>query len=114
MEDGIDLSSATQQDLLRYAMSALGFTRKQFADRIGTTKRALDNWLIPNTSSENREMPEMARRFILELLPREVELPKKCPNCGWTEGMGSLSSDATGQRSIRVGIGSSSSAEQER
>jgi len=75
LEDGIDLPSATQQDLLRYAMNVLGYTRKQLADRIGTTKRALDNWLTLNTSPENRVMPEMARRFILEILPREVALP---------------------------------------
>lgn len=86
MGDFIDLQSSTQQELLRYAMNVLGFTRKQLADRIGTTKRALDNWLTPSTSTESREMPEMARRFILELLPREIALPTTCPNCGWTEG----------------------------
>ncbi|WER45602.1 hypothetical protein CupriaWKF_15085 [Cupriavidus sp. WKF15] len=114
MEDGIDLPSATQQDLLRYAMNVLGYTRKQLADRIGTRKRALDNWLTPNTSPENREMPEMARRFILEILPREVALATKCPKCGWMDGLASLSADATDQRSTENDVGYLDSAEQER
>lgn len=99
MADGIDLPSATQQDLLRYAMNVLGFTRRQLADRIGTTKRALDNWLTPSTSTENREMPEMARRFILDLLPREIALPTKCPRCGWLEESEGIGLDRTEQHS---------------
>lgn len=85
-----ELSTLSQQELLRYAMNILGFTRQQFAERIGTTRRALNNWLIPSTSVENREMPEMARRFILELLPRDISLTSGCPRCGWincTKGM---------------------------
>lgn len=80
-----ELSSLSQQELLRYAMNVLGFTRRQFAERIGTTRRALDNWLTPTASAENREMPEMARRFILELLPRDISLASKCPRCGWID-----------------------------
>lgn len=85
-----ELSKLSQQELLRYAMNVLGFTRQQFAERIGTTRRALDNWLVPIESSENREMPEMARRFIVELLPADISLISGCPRCGWincTKGM---------------------------
>lgn len=85
MKDTDELSALSQQDLLRYAMNVLGFTRRQFAERIGTTRRSLNNWLMPSTSAENREMPEMARRFILELLPREISLGNQCPRCGWID-----------------------------
>ncbi|MXN76417.1 transcriptional regulator [Burkholderia sp. 4701] len=58
----------TQQDFLRHAMDVLGMTREAFAERIGTKKRALDNWLLPSSSSEFRAMPEMAWKFIREIL----------------------------------------------
>ncbi len=43
-------------------------TRDAFADRIGSRRRALDSWLLPDESSEFRAMPEVARRFIHEIL----------------------------------------------
>jgi hypothetical protein len=58
----------TQQEFLRHAMSELGMTREQFADRIGTKKRALDNWLLSPDSSEYRSMPDMAWKFVREIL----------------------------------------------
>lgn len=58
----------TQQDFLRTAMSQLEMTREQFADRIGTKKRTLDNWLLASESSEYRSMPDMAWKFIREIL----------------------------------------------
>lgn len=61
----------SQQVLLRDAMRRLNFTRDDLANRIGTTKRALDSWLLPSDSSEFRSMPEMARRFLQEILPKE-------------------------------------------
>ncbi|HEX7683459.1 MAG TPA: transcriptional regulator [Trinickia sp.] len=58
----------TQQEFLRYAMSELGMTREQFAERIGTKKRTLDNWLLAADSSEYRGMPDMAWKFVREIL----------------------------------------------
>ena len=58
----------TQQVLLRDAMRRLAMTRDAFADRIGTRRRALDSWLLPDESNEFRAMPEVARRFVLEIL----------------------------------------------
>jgi DNA-binding transcriptional regulator YiaG len=58
----------SQQEFLREAMATLGLTREQFADRIGTKKRGLDNWLLPSESKEFRPMPEMAWKFIREIL----------------------------------------------
>lgn len=57
-----------QQDFLRDAMAALDMTRDQFADRIGTSRRRLDNWLLPSDSKGFREMDEMAWKFIREIL----------------------------------------------
>lgn len=57
-----------QQEFLRDAMAALDMTREQFADRIGTSRRRLDNWLLPADSKGFREMDEMAWKFIREIL----------------------------------------------
>src|SRR3954469_21972468 len=58
----------TQQVLLRDAMRRLDMTRDAFADRIGSRRRALDSWLLPEESNEFRAMPEVARRFVQEIL----------------------------------------------
>lgn len=57
-----------QQVLLRDAMRRLDMTRDAFAERIGCRRRALDTWLLPDESSECRAMPEVARRFVQEIL----------------------------------------------
>ncbi len=57
-----------QQVLLRDAMRRLDMTRDAFADRIGSRRRALDSWLLPDDSNEFRAMPEVARRFVQEIL----------------------------------------------
>ena len=57
-----------QQVFLRNALRSLNMTREGFSQRIGCTKRALDTWLLPDESREFRAMPEMARRFISEIL----------------------------------------------
>lgn len=61
-------TNTPQQVYLRCAMRMLNMTRESFSQRIGCTKRALDTWLLPDESSEFRAMPEMARRFIAEIL----------------------------------------------
>jgi len=57
-----------QQEFLRNAMMTLDMTRDAFADRIGATRRRLDNWLLPSESSGFREMDEMAWKFVREIL----------------------------------------------
>lgn len=64
-----------QQDFLRHAMDVLGMTRGEFAERIGAKKRALDNWLLPSNSAEFRAMPDMAWKFIREILDHLGEKP---------------------------------------
>ncbi|HEX7638904.1 MAG TPA: aspartate carbamoyltransferase [Burkholderiaceae bacterium] len=62
--------SLPQQVLLRDAMRRLDMTRDAFAERIGSRRRALDAWLLPDESKEFRAMPEVARRFVQEILAR--------------------------------------------
>ncbi|MCG1042677.1 transcriptional regulator [Mycetohabitans sp. B8] len=61
----------TQQAFLRHAMSELGMTREQFAQRIGTKKRTLDNWLLSPDSGEYRSMPDMTLKFVREILEHQ-------------------------------------------
>lgn len=61
-----------QQVLLRDAMRRLDMTRDAFADRLGCRRRTLDTWLLPDESSEFRAMPEIARRFVQEILARSA------------------------------------------
>lgn len=65
--------TAAQQVLLRDAMRRLNMTREVFAERIGSRKRALDAWLLPDDSAEYRAMPEVVRRFVAEILVRKGE-----------------------------------------
>lgn len=51
-------------------MRRLNMTREAFAERIGSRKRALDTWLLPDDSAEYRAMPEVVRRFVGEILSR--------------------------------------------
>ncbi|WP_432258360.1 transcriptional regulator [Cupriavidus sp. TMH.W2] len=69
----MDFDKFKQQDLLRYAMTHLSMNRKQFAEEIATTKRALDNWLLPTESAEHRPMPKMARKLICLILEQHFE-----------------------------------------
>ncbi|MEO6918020.1 MAG: aspartate carbamoyltransferase [Collimonas sp.] len=57
-----------QQTFLRDAMRRLNLTRENFSDRIGIRKRALDTWLLPETSGEFRVMPDIVTKFVNEIL----------------------------------------------
>jgi aspartate carbamoyltransferase catalytic subunit len=59
-----------QQTILRDAMRRLNMTRDSFATRIGVSRRALDTWLLPDESAESRAMPEIASRYVSEILER--------------------------------------------
>lgn len=43
-------------------------TRDEFAERIGSNRRRIDNWLLPSDSKGFREMDEMAWKFIRDIL----------------------------------------------
>ena len=51
-------------------MRRLNMTRDAFANRIGVSRRALDTWLLPDESAESRAMPEIASRYVMELVER--------------------------------------------
>ncbi|MFT3735165.1 MAG: aspartate carbamoyltransferase [Rhodocyclaceae bacterium] len=59
-----------QQAALRVCMQTLGLTREQFANALGIKRRALDTWLLPDSSKECRRMPETAWRLIEERWPQ--------------------------------------------
>lgn len=61
-------TNLTQQEFLRQAMTTLGLTREQFAKRLGTSKRRVDNWLLPSESKEFRSMDDMVWNFVREIL----------------------------------------------
>lgn len=63
-----------QQEFLRDAMTTLNMTRDAFAERIGTTRRRIDNWLLPSDSKGYREMDEMAWKFIREILQQKPKI----------------------------------------
>ena len=54
-------------------MRRLGMTREQFAERIGTAKRRVDNWLVPSESKEFREMDPIVWKFVCEILEKEAK-----------------------------------------
>jgi aspartate carbamoyltransferase catalytic subunit len=60
-----------QQDFLREAIEHFGMTRQEFASRIGATKRALDNWLLPSDSKGYRPMPDVVWTLIREIGPQK-------------------------------------------
>ncbi|RQZ31803.1 hypothetical protein DIE14_01770 [Burkholderia sp. Bp9017] len=50
-------------------MMRLGMkTIDEFAERLGTPKRTLENWLASPDSSSYRTMPEIAWKFVREIL----------------------------------------------
>lgn len=53
-----------QQDMLRAAMKESGQTRRQMAEDLGVSVRALDKWLLPESSRDFRRMPETALRLL--------------------------------------------------
>ena len=63
----------TQQVLLREAMQSLNMTRDAFAERLSIKRRALDAWLLPDTSKEFRVMPDVVHKFIGEIMRTEVQ-----------------------------------------
>lgn len=64
------MTKQAQQEFLRDAMQQLNMTRLQFAARIGATKRALDNWLLPPDSKGFRQMPDTVWTLVREILPK--------------------------------------------
>jgi len=68
--------SVAQQVFLRDAMRRLNLTRNVFSARIGVKRRALDSWLLPETSQDYRQMPEVVRRFVTEIVENEALLEK--------------------------------------
>lgn len=72
----------SQQVFLRDAMRRLNFTREAMAQRIGVSRRALDSWLLPDDSAEMRKMPDIALRFVLEIMKGLAVDPQSVHSAG--------------------------------
>ncbi|MFC3338847.1 aspartate carbamoyltransferase [Paracandidimonas soli] len=68
--------AVSQQVFLRDAMRRLNLTRDVFSMRIGVKRRALDTWLLPESSQEYRAMPEVVSRFVTEIVENDALLQK--------------------------------------
>ena len=68
--------AVSQQVFLRDAMRRLNLTRDVFSARIGVKRRALDTWLLPESSQEFRAMPEVVSRFVTEIVENDALLQK--------------------------------------
>lgn len=62
----------SQQEFLADAMERMGMTREAFAARIGSTPRTLDKWLLSAESADFQHMPDVAWKFIGEIVGRTV------------------------------------------
>ncbi|WP_260430299.1 MULTISPECIES: transcriptional regulator [unclassified Burkholderia] len=58
----------TQQVFLRGAMTSLGMTRMEFAERISVPIKTLDKWLAPASTSDFRNMPDVVWAYVREVL----------------------------------------------
>lgn len=57
-----------QVSLLRLAKRELGLTYPHLADAMGVSTRTVEKWALDPGSSDHREMPLMARKFLVLLL----------------------------------------------
>ena len=57
-----------QQDFLLHAKTTLGLGWDALAEEAGISPRAMKNWRLPDTSSNHRAMPKLARAAIDRLL----------------------------------------------
>lgn len=60
----------TQQEFLRDAISTLGMTRAEFAQRISVPIKTLDKWLAPLDTSDFRNMPDVVWSYVREIIER--------------------------------------------
>lgn len=65
------INMSSQIEFLQHAMADLFMTRDQFAQRLGCARRTLDKWLLPETSTDHRKMPETVRNLVLEIQAHE-------------------------------------------
>lgn len=60
-------STLNQQALLRGVKEALGLEWNDLADQAGIHRRALANYILPDTSKGHRKMPELAVRSVIRM-----------------------------------------------
>lgn len=68
--------SIAQQVFLRESALALGLTQKGLAQRMGAPWATFEKWMLPASSQNAREMPQIAWQLVREILAHEA-LKKK-------------------------------------
>lgn len=66
----------TQQEFLRETAQALGLSQKEMAQRMGAPWTTFEKWLLPSTSNNSRDMPQIAWQLAREIVAHE-SLKKK-------------------------------------
>lgn len=67
----------SQQAYLHHAKGALGLTWDALAEAAGIEPRALKNYRMPDSSTNHRGMPKLARRAIDQLLESHAKKNRK-------------------------------------
>lgn len=67
-EDFDQLAPLAQALFLQDAMHRLAMTKEEFAQRISVSKKCLSKWMSRHGTSEFRNMPPIAWKFIGEIL----------------------------------------------
>ena len=74
---GSQVQLISQQGYLHEAKRTLGLGWDQLAERAGISSRAMKNWRLPDTSSNHRMMPNLARAAIDRLLLEQPRSRRK-------------------------------------
>ncbi|RWA45638.1 hypothetical protein AU476_00980 [Cupriavidus sp. UYMSc13B] len=67
-EDFDELAPLAQGLFLQDAMNRMAMSKEQFAQRISISKKCLSKWMSRHGTSEFRNMPPIAWKFIGEIL----------------------------------------------
>lgn len=63
----------SQQKFILKSMAVLTIDRDAFAKRIGTISKTLESWLLPSTSKDFQHMPDMAWKYIQEIVDNHLK-----------------------------------------
>lgn len=70
-----NLAPLAQGLFVQDAMRRLNMTKEEFARRIGVSTTGLEKWMARHGTSDFRNMPSMAWKFIGEILEHTGSLP---------------------------------------
>lgn len=74
------MTKQSQQEYLREAKATLGVEWDTFAEMVGVKPRAFKTYRMPDSSKDNRSLPDLARRVIDGLLADHQKKMRKASN----------------------------------